>query len=581
MGSTRTVPAGATRVSRLTDAFCWSAIIALLIVSTCHSWYGFDIWYHLALGREVVEQASPGASGTVLLHQSGYRNIYWAFQVLAWSAYCLGGMFAVTLLLTLLWLGTFVLWAKTANVSRYPPAGVPLLAVAIVSCQLRFEERPEVFSYLLLALHIWLIGQLAAGTLTRGKVIVWVSSQVAWTNVHGYFVLGPSVLALWIASASLTKYRSDRLATAWKMLGVVSLATTVSPFGLGAWWTVVEFARYFAAMKGAVIEFHAYPFSGYGWTTGFFWAWSCIVIVLALRDVLKRKSSYEPVLGMLGVVLGASSARNAPLAVVMSGPLFAHHVERISECLAVRGRHVVPGVTAVLALGYIGNVLATGSYAPLVVYEYSPGSKLATDDYPVEATQYLRRNGFSGSLFVHPSDGSYLEFALPSVRPYGDTRFIDSRATERYFRALRDPAAFSALNARWNFDAVLVNIREEQTHLVSLLEDRGTWTLIYADPYRCVLANNRVRTGSALVPGPIRFYAGQTFERPVNYNAAGSWLQGFAEAGRTDLFVTALRQLGAAPDFPPEFRTAARAYALKVGNAEIAEAALAPSRTSK
>jgi hypothetical protein len=197
----------------------------------------------------------------------------------------------------------------------------------------------------------------------------------------------------------------------------------------------------------------------------------------------------------------------------------------------------------------------------------------------VAATEYLRGSGFSGSVFAHASDGSYLEYALPSVQPYADTRFIDVGLTSQYFRALQQPLEFGKLHARWKFDSVLINIREDQTHLLSLLADSRTWALVYADPYRCVLANRDRPAGAALIAGPIHFYAGQKFERPADYNAAGSWLQGFAEAGRTDLFALALRQLGTAPDFPQEFRAAAQAYALKVGSAEIAAAAVAPGKT--
>lgn len=549
----------------------------LLVVCVWHQWYSFDIWYHLALGRDVVRLGSPAASGTVLLQQPAYRNVYWVFQVLAWFVYSLGGMAAVTALLAGLWLATFAIWARTARAFTFPVVGIPLCAIAIVACQLRFEERPEVLSYLFLALHLWLIGQLASGTINKRMAFVWVASQVVWTNVHGYFVLGPAVLAFWLVCVAFQGQRRDRLTRGWRILAGVAAATFVSPFGAGAWGTALEFARYLSEMRAAVTEFRPYPWSGYGWTVGFFWAWSGLVAVLALGDIFRRRNPYEPALGILGVVLGALSARNAPLAVVMSGPLLAQHLEPMSGFVARRGpRLAFPVLTSLLAVTYTGRVLATGSYAPLVSYEYSPGSALAADDYPVQATDYLRSSGFSGSVFAHPSDGSYLEYALPSARPYADTRFIDVGLTRQYFRALRQPSEFQTLHARWSFDAVLINIREDQTHLVSLLADDRTWSLVYADPYRCVLANRGRPAGAALVQGPIRFYAGQKFERPVDYNAAGSWLQGLAEAGRTDLFALALRQLGAAGDFPEEFRASARAYAMKVGSAEIAEAARTP-----
>lgn len=562
------------RTTRVEQA-CWSVVAVLLVVCVFHQWYGFDIWYHLALGREVVQTGSPGASGTVLLHQPAYRNIYWVFQLVAWFAYSLGGMTAVTALLAGAWVAAFALWMSTAKGFAFPALGIPASAIAIVACQLRFEERPEVVSYLLLAAHLWFIGKLDAGTITRNQVLIWVGSQVVWTNVHGYFVLGPVVLALRLVCNRLAKQRRDLNIRGWWILAAVGAATLVSPFGLGAWGTVLEFARYFTEMKRAVIEFRPYPFSGYGWTVAFFWSWSFAVTLLAIQNVVKNRTSlYEPALGLLGVALGASSARNAPLAVIMSGPLLAQHFPRMGGFLARRGfRMLMPALTAVLALTYSAHVLATGSYAPLVSYGYSPGSQLATDDYPVWATEYLRASGFAGSVFAHPSDGSYLEYALPTVRPYGDSRFIDVGLTSQYFRALRNRDEFAGLHAQWNFDAVLVNVREDQISLISLLHERRTWSLVYADPYRCVLANRLTRAGAGIAPGSIRFYTGQSFERSADYNAAGSWFQGFAEAGRDDLFATALRQLGAAQDFPPEFRDAARAYAVRVRSREVAEAA--------
>ncbi len=564
------------------QALCWTGMGALLVVCVWHRWYGFDIWYHLALGREVVELGSADASGTVLLHQPGYRNIYWVFQVLAWFVYSRGGMSAVTMLLAALWSATFALWARTANAFSFPEAGIPLSAAAIVACQLRFEERPEVFSYLFLALHLWFIVQLASGTINRRKILVWLASQVVWTNVHGYFFMGPAVLAFWLVCGSLQGERRERLTRGWQVLGGVSAATLASPFGFGAWATVFEFARYISAMRRAVVEVRPYPFSGYGWTTVFFWGWSGLIIIVALADIARRRRLYEPALGMAGVALGALSARNAPLAVMMSGPLLAQNLQAMARFVTIPGsRLVVPALVSVLAFAYTGRVLTTRSYAPLVAYDYAPGSSLASDDYPVSATEFLRATGFSGSVFAPPSDGSYLEWALPSVQPYADTRFIDGPLTSEYFQALQRPSEFSKLHARWNFDAVLINVLKDQTHLVSLLADSRTWTLVYADSYRCVLANRGRPAGAALTKGPTHFYTGQTFARPANYNAAGSWLQGFAEARRTDLFALALRQFAMARDFPQEFRAAARDYALKVGSAEIAQAAMSYSPPPK
>src|SRR6185437_136848 len=133
-------------------AFIGPGLMMLLFL--CHSWFGPDIWYHLTWGRSLVTTVSFLPTTQTLIPQPIFANTYWLFQSLIYLSYQTGGPYLVSFIFAFVWLAIFTLWLKLSGLWRH--ALGPWLSLGfVICCQLRFEHRPESFSYLLLMIFLW------------------------------------------------------------------------------------------------------------------------------------------------------------------------------------------------------------------------------------------------------------------------------------------------------------------------------------------------------------------------------------------------------------------------------------------
>ena len=187
----------------------------------------------------------------------------------------------------------------------------------------------------------------------------------------------------------------------------------------------------------------------------------------------------------------------------------------------------------------------------------------------------MRSTGFSGAIFNNGTDGSYLEFHNPSLRPYGDSRYVDVPLVDGYFRALRRLADFRELSPQVAFDAVLLPIVDSREVVASLLQDPG-WRLAYADANRAFVVNLKSGAGTQRRPSVSRFSTGgENLSAARHAVAAIAWIRVLARANDRTNLLRALQQFAHAPQIPAEIVEASLDYGLKNNDSEVLAAARA------
>ena len=553
--------------------FPWAALAVLLGVRLCHEWFGPDIWYHLALGDRIMRTGDMQPADSLILQQPGFINVYWMFQVLVRGAFTLGGVFGVSALFIAAWFAVFACWLRTTGAMRSAWGAVLGLAAVFV-CQTRFEERPEIFSYLFLAIQIhWLTRWKLDAPAQPRALALFAIVQMLWSNVHGYFVFGPLLVAAKLLSVMLDTPRAEwpRVGAAWRGLGLLAGftvgATLASPFGLHNWNGVVTLWKFFGAMRQEVQEFM--PPTGALlalWTVKMFWVLWTVTLLAALHTLLfaARRESFAVLLAAAGLWLSATSFRNIPLLVFLGAPLAG---VVLAQFKALRPLDKFGG-TAVgaTALG-LATAAVAGTFGPS-----SFGVRESESASPIRFADYLRAHEFRGTLFNPPGDGGYLEFHFPSLRLYGDSRYVEIEPIHDYFAALRRPDAFQALDAKHHFDAALFKVTESRAVLVALARD-PRWRIAYSDLHRVLLVNTSGSVGATASVGPLAIYHGEDLAIRANGDAALQWAGLFAEANEPENFLRVLNDLGAAPRIPaPVIETALR-YGLAIRLAPILAAA--------
>jgi hypothetical protein len=562
--------------SRALRWFPWAAIAVLLVMRLCHEWFGPDIWYHLALGERIAHSGSAQPADNLLLQQPGFVNVYWLFQLLVRGIFALGGLVGVSALFIVVWFATFATWLRTTGALRHAPWGAGLALGAVLVCQTRFEERPEVFSFLFLALQIHALARwdLSAAP-ARGALARFTIIQILWSNLHGYFVLGPMLVAAKLVSVAAATPRADwpRLRAAWRGLWLLAAltvaATLASPFGVHNWTGVATLWTFFGAMRHEVQEFLP-PTGAFAalWTVKLFWlGWTLTALgALYLLLAAARRELFALVLAAAGLWLSATSFRNIPLLVFFSAPLTAVVLRRLAGFRPLEG----PAALAVGA-GALGLAITTIA-GPFKSPAF--GLRVSTAASPAYFADYLRSVPFAGTLFNHPGDGGYLEFYFPALRLYGDSRYVNVAPVRTYFTALRQPGDFRALNAARHFDAALFRLTSSRAVLGDLL--RGArWRLVYADLHRALLVDASRPAAAAFAHESLVYYRGEDLAVRANRDAALQWIVLFAEINYPAELLRVLHAFAAAPRIPAVVIEAALRYSLAAQRHEIADAARA------
>ncbi len=163
-----------------------------------------DTWWHLAAGRWIVTHGTvphlDTLSWTVPDHP--WINVQWLFDVIIYGIYTLGGPTLLVVSSAMAYAAAIAL--MLVNVRRHvgPVTAAVLCAWAVVVSQERFEIRPEMVSYLLLSVMLWLY---ATGRVPNSKRL-WLIPAVMllWANCHSLFVLGVVIIISQMVGSLIT-----------------------------------------------------------------------------------------------------------------------------------------------------------------------------------------------------------------------------------------------------------------------------------------------------------------------------------------------------------------------------------------
>ncbi len=166
-----------------------------------------DTWWHLAAGRWIVEHRRvPWLDPlSYTAHDHPWINVQWLFDVLVYGLYQTGGPSLLVIMSAVVWGSAIAL--MLLNVRRHigGVTAAALASVAIVVAQERFAIRPEMVTYLLLQVTLWLY---ATGRRPDDRRLWALPAVMAvWANCHSLFVVGAVVVGCHMASAVVADQR--------------------------------------------------------------------------------------------------------------------------------------------------------------------------------------------------------------------------------------------------------------------------------------------------------------------------------------------------------------------------------------
>lgn len=434
-----------------------------------------DLWGHLLFGREILRVGGLPDSNlySYTAPAQEWINHEWLADVIFFSVYRLLGSPGL-MLLKLLCAGGAVYFSAAIIRKQTASAWAQGLSLIVVMAILSpgFNVRPQIFTYLLFSLFLFLLYRYEE---KDKRALYWAPPLMAlWVNLHGGFVAGLGALGLFSLWTSLREWQEGERLRRLAMrilfpLELSILALWLNPYGM----KLLDFLASDLLLDRPITE----------WAPISFWGFSFLEFKLAVLLVLVagfwRRSFYRWNfhLALLAALFAMRYQRHTPLFAIAAAPFVAQGMEWLLG--QVKGRAAEWALAAGVFLIGLFQFYSIGQV------RWQHGLRLVVDplEYPTQAADFLQRNGMRGNLAVPFDWGEYLIWKL-----YPDVRVsIDGRYTTAYpEEVIEDQWEWMSGGKRWRrlLDRYSTDIAmtKRGDPVTSLLRQDPEWVYIYSDP---------------------------------------------------------------------------------------------------
>lgn len=432
-----------------------------------------DLWGYMAFGRLFWEKGVFYYHDIFTYLPTLPKWVYheWGTGVLFYPLYQAFGGAGLQLLKYTLGLATITFIFLTARLrGATVSSAAPFVLLVAFFFLIGFRPvRAHAFTYTFFALSLYLLEKARLQGKWRPLWLL-IPLQVLWCNLHGGFLAGLGLIALYAVGEALSRRPF------WIYVGILApaaLATLINPYGLDYWKYL------FAAItmpRPEIVEWHSLPqlyLRGLLNTTEFLWvaAMLCLIISLALWA---RWRELTPLFILaFTLFLGMKHFRHFVFFLILAG---AYCPPLLSSYLKTLGNR--PGLKAFRdRLGWKILLPLAGFFLVFLVYRFLSNDpftlvvagKPEEQDlpglyYPVEARRFIERQGLSGNLLTEFGWGEYLLWELyPRCLVALDGRYETVYPEEvclAYFDFIKNRAGGREFLDRYPHELVLIDSRQ-------------------------------------------------------------------------------------------------------------------------
>ena len=481
-----------------------------------------DIWLHLKTGEYIIQHKSiPKAdifSSTVLNKE--WLNHSWLVQVIFYLVFHFGGTDNLIFLSAITVISAFLLlFFSVYHERRDLVFCVAVLLVTIFASKLRFNIRPENFSLLFFSFYIFI---LARHIQNKKLLYLLPLIQLFWVNCHGFFILGPLLVAIFILTDKLKK--AVKLPWEWsrvELLDAITYRRILNVFWLICLASFLNPYGYKGALYPFLIMFNSISKLGIfynhitellpTWKLGFSYIFPYYVLatgsLLALCLNFKR-INITYLLAWL-IFLGMSFRVNRNIAFFNFMAFFITTdslIKKFRELKLYWFKRLLGKVIYILRYSIIIAVIALTckqGYSLLIKKYYifeedrfkSVLLGVGVRDFPSKAADYILKNDLPGNIFNLFNYGSYLIYRLSPQKKI----FIDGR-TELYggdfFNDYEkilyvDKHTINDLFKKYNINTVLLSgNRADKADLIAYFFKEAGWVIVYLDGDSIIFLKN-------------------------------------------------------------------------------------------
>ncbi len=450
-----------------------------------------------------------------------------------------GGLRAVVLLSLLLLCVTFAVLFRMTSRHANRVVAIALAVFAVASSSVHWLARPHLFTLLFLVLFYFAAERVREGHTKFAGIpyfVLFPAATVLWTNLHGGFIVGILMLALYgmgdllpvAFSADDAARRPAALrARAWFGTALACLAASlVNPYGWRLHVHLVEYLRDpYTAQH--INEFFSLSFHH---PAAIFFETLLLLSAVSVFWYASQGRFTESLLLLVFGHAGLLAARNIPLFAIVATPLVAQAVDgwlarlpqldvagwlrqfgaRLNEVMAQTSEtDAIPRWHVVSAVGFA--LVAALLFAPRPPKpfraEYDPKS------YPAGAIEVLRGDS-TARVFTHDEWGDYLIWRLyPTGKVFVDGRsdFYGDDFENKYIDVMNVGHDWQKTLDGFGVNTILL---PPSAALAGALKENSRWHMVYDDGVAQIFRTGTTTSVASLADGDGR-------DRKVTKTSAG------------------------------------------------------------
>ncbi|MCK5260188.1 MAG: hypothetical protein KAJ70_03920 [Candidatus Omnitrophica bacterium] len=504
------------KISWFTGYLAIAVLFGLVVFAAHIEIKDVDLWLHLAVGKNILQNFSiPKVDFlSCTIANAPWINHEWLFQSIIYSVYSNAGIEGLIDLKSAIIFFTFVLLLFLGYMRERQFGPVAVLLLVLLVYQFRLTLRPDMFSLLFFVLYMCILGANLDKRWVLGAAVL---IQIVWTNMHGFFILGPilvmiSLAAEWIKRRIVLPFEwnhigrlSDEEYKRLKLMLLLVIASCLAnPYFIkGAWYPIGVFFSLGGESKVFFDQIQELqrPFT---WDNLLIWQqyfqYKLLIVISFLSFVFNRRKidMTALLLWLVFFLFSLFALRNIVFFSFAAYFAFLANFQYLSaeEFLPSRwkgpkfqaiGSTVLKIILIIWIIQYGNQLLRRGYYDFDKFERKSEFGGLSQRNFAHKAVDFLVGNDIKGNFFNDFNSGAYLlGRASPNIKV-----FIDGR-TEVYGAKF-----YKAHRKMWEGDAVLFDKAADRYHLTGAflnsvyvpapekfirhLYDSKDWVLVYFD----------------------------------------------------------------------------------------------------
>ncbi|MFH1178477.1 MAG: hypothetical protein V1711_02025 [bacterium] len=473
-----------------------------------------DIGRHIKNGEIILTGSSAERSAVLSTNFYSYTegtapfvNHHWFSGVIFFLIFSVFGFYGLSILYILCMVVAFWLIYNLVRDKAGPLLLFILSLLSITVIASRAEVRPEVFSYLLTAIFIWICVRYTEGNLDKKWIWSLPVLQLLWVNLHIGFVFGPFIIGVFLLSLLVQKDFS-KAKYLGQVLFVSCFALLFNPaFIAGAIYPFNIFSSYsYRVFENQSISFLdklgvGNPFS--------FFAYKALLIlaltssIVALRLNWKKVSLPFLIFSAVFGTMGWLAIRDFPLFGLVNVIVIILNLNIIHES----GNRVINFFNKDEFIAIIFVLVAIVGAIPVIglMAGRSQNFGIGVWDGASAAAEFFKEQKIKGPIFNNYDIGGYLIFNLfPKEKVFFDNRpetYSEKFVNEEYIPAMEDPSIFKKLEEKYHFNAIFFYYRDYtpwgQAFITQKIFD-SEWAPVFVDAENIILLKRNIQNASVI-----------------------------------------------------------------------------------